>query len=150
MLLYSSLSNSFIHCTSSSSQSHPQKSLRTLSLPLLLREGETPFAYHRMTLGHQVRAGLSIFSPTEAPQDIPARGRRCKSKQQSQRQLWLQLLGIHMKTKLNVYKCVEELNLSLGLSFVGGLVSVSPHSPRLFDSVQLKSRSNKQQVKIDL
>jgi hypothetical protein len=45
------------------------------------------------TLGHQLTAGLSTSSPTEAWPGRPAKGRESSGRQQSQRQPLLQLLG---------------------------------------------------------
>ena len=58
---------------------------------LLLREREVPLEYHS-TVEHQVKAGLSTFSPTEIGWGTPARGRRFYVRQQSQRYPLIQLL----------------------------------------------------------
>lgn len=47
---------------------------------------------YRVALAHQVSAGMCASSPTEAIQDISARGKWSKGRQLSQRQLLLQLL----------------------------------------------------------
>lgn len=70
-----------------SSQFYPYKShlLLSFSVTLLLREWEASLGYHP-TLGHEVTAGLSTSSPTEAQPGTPFRGRGSKGRQQSQLQ----------------------------------------------------------------
>ena len=59
--------------------------------PLLVRKEEGPWV--PTTQAHQITAGLNAFSPTEARQGSPARGRGSSGRQKSQRQSLLQLLG---------------------------------------------------------
>jgi hypothetical protein len=81
MLFFNYFINLFVHFTSQSQP--PPSSPPTLTFTklfiLLLREGETPHPMGtkqiQMPLVHQVTAGLSASSPTEARQSNPARGK---------------------------------------------------------------------------
>ena len=112
-----------------SSQSYPHKSFfPPLSLPL---------GYHH-TLGQQVAAGLSISSPTEARQGSPAGERGSNVRQQIRDSSPSSYLRTYMKTKLHTcHKCVRGLGSAPACSLLGGSVSMSPHRPRVVDSVGL-------------
>ena len=119
-----------------SSQSCPYKSLAPLA-HLLLREQEDPFGTTSpwdIQFLQDKAPPLSLRSNQAVPveEGDPVAGGRVRDSPCSNCQ------GTPMKTKLHMcYKCVGGLGPVSAWSLVSGSVSVSPHEPRLIDSVGL-------------
>lgn len=108
------------------------------SSPSLRRERPHPTPVYQPTLAHQVTAGSGTSSPTEARQDNTARGRDTEVGNRVRNNHHSNCWGTHMETKLHIcYICSGDLGSAPASSLVGGSVSVSPHGPRLVDSVGL-------------
>lgn len=92
---------------------------------------------YRPVLEYYVAIKLGISSLTEAELGNPVGAKDVKGADNRVRDIpcacWLES---HWKTQLfNCTICAEGLGQSYGGSLVGGLVSVSPYGPSLFDSI---------------
>lgn len=76
-------------------------------------------------LGHLFPSGLGTSSPTEIQLGSPSRGEGDPGgREKRPRKSQLQLLGSHMKTKLQIsYKCVGDLGPASVCSVIGGPAS---------------------------
>jgi Holliday junction resolvasome RuvABC endonuclease subunit len=85
---------------------------------------------YQYSLVHQVAAGQNTSAPTKAKQAVAGRGKGSKGRQQSQRQLHLQLLGDpHEDQAAELLQICGVPRSRLACSLAGGLSSVILNGP---------------------
>ena len=116
--------------------------LHTNPSPFLSCQAHLPHTTHwyKPFLTHQISSGLSSSSPNESRQGSPARGKGPNGRQESlsQRQPLLQLLGDpHEDQATHLLHICRGPRTSLLHALWLVVQSLSPHEPRLPDSVCL-------------